>query len=102
MEGTRPVAYYDHPASLSLHLYNFGYGHAYHIDVYAGQYELSIPFRFGVDNNVQMTLDASAGAATRIWNFYYHQTNRGGTQDVDFYNTAVTNSFAFYDAGSGR
>lgn len=106
LDGTRQGAFYNHASFLSLNMTNYGLGSASNNDIYAGHYELTIPFRFGVSNHIQMTLSSAAGSGTQV--FYHsdywdeeetgHQVSRGQGQVVDFYNTARIDALTFYDA----
>jgi hypothetical protein len=97
LTGTRTDPWQNHGTSLTLKLYNYlfhagaQYGDTTDNPLDAGLYFLTIPFRYGTDNNVAMSLTSGAGS--------FNEYSGGGVAAfVDFYNTAKVTGLTFRDA----
>lgn len=96
--------------SLSLALRNLSRGQAEIQQAVQGEYVLTIPFAFGVTNNVEMSLTAGTHARWEGRNLEYndptynnHQTwDYVGSSSVDFLNTATITKVSFFDQGGGE
>lgn len=60
-------------------------------DAYAGDYILTVAFKYGQDNNIYMGLTGGSGS---------FNVNEGGESYVDFYNTATITGLTFRDANN--
>jgi hypothetical protein len=96
LDGTRTVNWRNHYSSLSVSIYDYTTkGRASTPDaqsVTAGDYVLSIPFSYGTNNAVQMSMSAE--------NSSFNEFFGGGVESfVDFYSTATITGLTFHDAG---
>jgi hypothetical protein len=93
LEGSRTSNRDRFNSSLSLALYNYTTASSVSFgpDITAGTYELTLPFVYGQNNGVTMSLTGGAGAFNQFG---------GGESFVDFYSTATITGMTFRDSAN--
>lgn len=98
LEGSGTDSWDNHVAELSMGLVNYGHGGTVSTGPLrterAGGYDLTIPFLYGANNNISMSMIAGVSSFNRY--------SGGGVASVlDFYDTATISGLTFKDEQGG-
>ncbi len=93
LDGSRTDDIENHSSSLGLTFGNYSTASHQSLgsDVYAGDYLITVAFKYGQDNNIYMGLTSGNSSFNVIV---------GGESYVDFYNTATITGLTFRDANN--